>query len=485
MPEVTNNKPHIVVFGLSVTTCPHYSLASSWSLLPLRRQLPYVRLVVPPKPSTIDTLPDDALVEIFHFYVNDWNIETNGWHTLVHVCQRWRCIVFATPRRLNLRLEYLGKRPMSEILDVWPVLPVVLNPYEHMKPYLDLWGNVAGALESEHYHRICRIQLFGIPTSHLEMLTAAMQKPFPELTSLHFWAEKNTVTSLPDSFLGRSAPLLRHLSLCNCPLPGMPKLLLSSNQLESLCLWNIPDADLNPFASDFDPFYIRQADPPSPLTRSVLPALTSFVFCGVHEYLEALLARIEAPLLTTLYVTFFMALDFVLPQLYQLIGHTKSFKTCDRAFVHIRDRGIQFEISGQTNPNPELSLHIRCKESDWQLSSLAQVCSSSLPLLSPLVRLDIPNFVPSNPQLHSNPQWLELLASFTAVKDLRLSDQVAPYVCPALEELAEERVTDVLPALQNIFLRSLDPLESVPKRIEGFIAARKLSGCPVAIHHWE
>ncbi|KAI9462658.1 hypothetical protein F5148DRAFT_1368977, partial [Russula earlei] len=33
---------------------------------------------------TINTLPDDVLVEIFHFYVNHWSVETNGWHTLVH-----------------------------------------------------------------------------------------------------------------------------------------------------------------------------------------------------------------------------------------------------------------------------------------------------------------------------------------------------------------------------------------------------------------
>ncbi|KAI9445777.1 hypothetical protein F5148DRAFT_758450 [Russula earlei] len=64
---------------------------------------------------TVNTLPDDVLVDIFYFYVNDWDIGTSGWHALVHVCQRWRHIVLGSPRRLNLRLVYRGI--MSEMQD--------------------------------------------------------------------------------------------------------------------------------------------------------------------------------------------------------------------------------------------------------------------------------------------------------------------------------------------------------------------------------
>ncbi|KAI9462653.1 hypothetical protein F5148DRAFT_215846 [Russula earlei] len=185
---------------------------------------------------TIDTLPDDVLVQIFRFYRNHWE---HGWHKLVCVCQRWRSIVFASPRHLNLRIEYRGKRPLSKMLDVWPVLPVAI-PYS-LNRFSSYWGNVASALESEH-HRICYIHLSDIPTSQWKRFAAAMQKPFPELTYLRFRAEDNTVTSLPDSFLGGSAPLLRQLRLGNCPFPGIPKLLLSSNQLVVLGLWDIPDS---------------------------------------------------------------------------------------------------------------------------------------------------------------------------------------------------------------------------------------------------
>ncbi|KAI9450045.1 hypothetical protein F5148DRAFT_1379180 [Russula earlei] len=459
---------------------------------------PGTRLVVPRKrrwkqvlvniarildPVTINTLPDDVLVEIFHFYVivDYWSIRTKEWHTLVHVCQRWRHVVFASPRRLNLRLDYTGKRPMSEMLDVWPALPVVISHDSNLS------NSLVGALESEHRHRICQIHLWLIPTSEWERLAAAMQKPFPELTFLRFSVATNTMTPLSNSFLGGSAPLLRYLRLENCPFPGVPKLLLSSNQLVVIFLWNIPDlgyispqdlatalsvlSRLESLGLGFESPLYPASRPPPPLTRSVLPALTELAFRGVHEYLEDLLAQIEVPFLNTLEITFFMVPDFVLPQLHRLISHAESFETCDRATVRTVPswNPSQFFMSLQTS----LLLEIGCRELDSHLASLAQACPSTFPLISKLTQLEIVDDVP---QLHwlgdmETTQWLELLVPFLAVKHLRLSHRVAPHVCQALVELAEERLTDVLPALQNIFLKGLKPLESVPKYIERFVTA--------------
>ncbi|KAI9510569.1 hypothetical protein F5148DRAFT_553435 [Russula earlei] len=280
---------------------------------------------------TIDTIPDDVLVQIFHFYGNHWE---NEWHRLVHVCQRWRSIVFASPHHLNLRIKYSGKRPLSQMMDVWPVLPVAI--FYSQNPSSSYWENVADTIESEH-HLICHVDLPDIPTSQWERFAAAMQKPFPQLTFLRILPATNTVTFVPDSFLGGSAPLLRELWLANCPFQGLPKLLLSAKQLVCLSLWDIPDSGyispqdlitalsvmsrLESLLLEFrSPLY--PASRPPPLTRSVLPALTFLAFHGVHEYLEDLLAQIEAPLLNTLRITFFIDPDFVLPQLHRLISHT-------------------------------------------------------------------------------------------------------------------------------------------------------------------
>ena len=59
----------------------------------------------------------------------------------------------------------------------------------------------------------------------------------------------------------------------------------------------------------------RNSRRPPPLTRTLLPALTHLVFRGVSEYLEVLVARIDAPLLDKLYITFFHQLIFDTPQL--------------------------------------------------------------------------------------------------------------------------------------------------------------------------
>ena len=87
---------------------------------------------------TIDLLPDVALLELFDFYVNqareeeeeeeeEWPpTKIQAWHTLVHVCQKWRSVVFGSPHRLDLRLLCTDKTPVKERLAVWPPLPIVI-----------------------------------------------------------------------------------------------------------------------------------------------------------------------------------------------------------------------------------------------------------------------------------------------------------------------------------------------------------------------
>ena len=64
------------------------------------------------------TLPGDVLLEIFNFYVvSSYSIDI--WHTLVHVCQRWRrYVVFASPRRLDMKLLCTEGRSVTKMLDI-------------------------------------------------------------------------------------------------------------------------------------------------------------------------------------------------------------------------------------------------------------------------------------------------------------------------------------------------------------------------------
>jgi len=401
---------------------------------------------------------------------------------------------------------------MLEVLDAWPVLPVILrsnnilpNGLRHPKSD-QRWNNMVAALESEHYNRIREIRVFGMTNLRWDRFAASVQKPFPELTILDVGVKNDVVPVLPDSFLGGSAPRLRELTLRGFPLPSIPKLLLSANGLIALSLWSIPDSGISPDAmatvltvmtrleslelhfnsSRFRPDPASRPLPPP--TRFVLPALTNLEFVGVHEYLEGLLARIDAPLLYYLNVEFFMALNFDIPQLHRLIGHAEKFKTFDHAQVWVEEDSISLHLSPpetweEDYPKP-LELGIACRDLDWQLSSLAQVCSSSFPLVSTVERLDIWEGGSPWTDDMENTQWLELLDPFTALKDLYLTDEIARHVCGALQELSGERAVEVLPVLRNLFVDGLVSIEHIEEAIRPFVAARQHSGHPVVVDHW-
>jgi hypothetical protein len=120
------------------------------------------------------------------------------------------------------------------------------------------------------------------------------------------------------------------------------------------------------------------------------------------------------------------------------------------------------------------------------LSSLAQVWSSSFAeAFTPTVELlYIHKFGPHWQDDIEDSQWLEVLHPFTAVKYLYLSREFASLIAPALQELARV-ATEVLPSLQNLFLKDLHPSGPVQGAIGKFVAARQLNGHPIAVSQWD
>jgi hypothetical protein len=89
-----------------------------------------------------------------------------------------------------------------------------------------------------------RVSLWDITKHQLEQISAAMQQPFPAPTYLAlaapFLSNDGTALTIPESFLGGSAPCLDYLLLSSIPLQGLLKLLSSANGLVDLSLLNIP-----------------------------------------------------------------------------------------------------------------------------------------------------------------------------------------------------------------------------------------------------
>src|SRR5260370_16109468 len=181
----------------------------------------------------INILPDAILLQIFDFYLQGtykWNHNCQ-WHKLVHVCRRWRSIIFRWPFRLNVHHYCTGRKLVRQKLDVWPPsVPIRLAVYGLGKPDHCV-DNVIAALE--HNNRVCEIEMRNLTSPELEKILEAMQKPFPALKALDLSADQTSgegtaqLIRAPDSFLGGSAPRLRMLFLYSIPVPfpGLQKLL--------------------------------------------------------------------------------------------------------------------------------------------------------------------------------------------------------------------------------------------------------------------
>ena len=70
------------------------------------------------------------------------------------------------------------------------------------------------------------------------------------------------------------------------------------------------------------------------------------------------------------------------------------------------------------------------------------------------------------------------------MKELYISRKFTPYIVPTLQELVGGRVSEVLPALQTLFLEAALPPGPVQESIEKFVAARQLAGRPLAVSRW-
>jgi hypothetical protein len=186
-------------------------------------------------------------------------------------------------------------------------------------------------------------------------------------------------------------------------------------------------------------------------------------------------------------ITFFNQIDFNTPQFIQFIGRTPMLKELEQARVAFELGTAKVNLTSQASGYGELNLKIPCRELDWQVSSLEQVCTSSLPPLFTLEDLYIyedPVWQPGWKDNIDNILWLELLLPFTRVKNLYLSEEFARRIVPALQELGGGNMT-VLPTLQNIFVEGLQSSEPVQEATGKLVAVRKVATHPITVTDWE
>ena len=328
-----------------------------------------------------------------------------------------------------------------------------------------------------------------------------MQEPFPVLTRLFIQSGDGNVPVLHAEFLGGSAPRLQHINLGGIPFPALPTHLLSTSDLVALTLRDIPPSGyispkafvvglaakprLSYFTIEFQSSTPRpdRIHPP-PVTRTILPALTTFYLTGASEYLEDLVSRIDAPQLDGIHISYLNQLfDFQVDQLARFVDRTVGPKLSQSRYaeVNFRDYRVNFDMSRHATKD---SYHrhgltsIVCQGIGWQVSHIAQVISHVSATLANVVHLKLWSWLGEVSQLEGadSVDWLHLLHQFPAVQSLRVSKELAGHVAFALEDIPLEAVAQTPPYLDLIYLEG-QPASSIEK----FVAARLLSGRPVIV----
>ena len=454
---------------------------------------------------SISKLSDNVLLEIFDFYRNQdlndrgyfaaWN-----WHTLVHVCRRWRQIILASPNRLDLRILCTQRTPVRKSLSIWPPFPITVyycNPPRGIaNKYED---NIVAALEHPDRVRYLKLDLTGM---QLEKLVPVMQDSFPVLMALDIFLRNGNSIVLPADFLGGSAPCLKIIHFDAIPFPGLPALLLSATDLVTLELNNIPpkgyispDAIIGSLVAlprlkhltivfEYLTTQLIRTHPPLPPTTHVfLPALTSFNFQGAGKYLEALVVPIDGPQLTRILIDYSDESDgLVVAEFSKFFDRSASPEIIPTlAKVHISGFAAQFDMYRHANhlysDSHHPSTRLSCQGFNLLVPELAHIFSQFFTVVSTIVHLKIYfPFVSGLPLVTTGAEWLPFFNHLSTVQALYISPAFARHIARGLANFTGEMIAEAWPSLDLICLED-QPTSSLKK----FILARRLSGRPVTV----
>jgi hypothetical protein len=208
-----------------------------------------------------------------------------------------------------------------------PALPILISNYFYSPRLSSLedGSQVVAALEQRDHVKV--ISLKDLTSSLLEKFAAVMQEKFPSLEYVMLLVDDELddetqdetdemVPSLPDSFLGGSAPSLQTIWLSGISFPEAPKFFLSAGELISIRLDKIPDSGyISPDAlatglsacTKLEKLFIQfLSHYPHPdlasqevtlLPRISLPALHSFSFGGNGRYFDIFCQRMDTRVL--------------------------------------------------------------------------------------------------------------------------------------------------------------------------------------------
>ena len=245
------------------------------------------------------------------------------WQRLVHVCQRWRRIIYGSPSFFDLHLYCSAETPFKNNLSHWPEFPLTLHYVMQNDLQGDGYDDILHALHCDRVHSI-ELVVTDVFHSRLEV-GEVLKHPFPVLTHLDITGPDEDFEDVIVRDPELVAPRLQHLRLDAFIYLPLLDFLPSAHYLVSLQLENIPEggyiapgdlvrglavlSSLRTLCITF-PLWLTltpwERPSPDPTTHAVLPALTHFVFRGECNYLEVLAANISTPRVEDVQIEYLM-----------------------------------------------------------------------------------------------------------------------------------------------------------------------------------
>ena len=388
--------------------------------------------------------------------------------------------------------------PVSKSLDCWPSLPLVVNYGGSpilKSPAPEDEDDIMVALKQ--YDRVRSISL--TVTNSLREKLSTISEPFSELAELVLLSRDSVQLTLPSVF--RSGQRLRTLHLTQIAIPTLPQLISPATGLVDLQLHEIPSvgyfspeslanalsvmSQLQSLSLHFLSFPPRRSylsSPPHPTQRASLPALSRLKYRGISKYLDTFVARIDAPRLSDIDISFFYQPTMDAAQLGQFIERIEMQTLLSQAdvFTSARIASISFSKPGA---HLRLALQISCAQVDWQLSSMAQICNHFSPSLSRVTDLGISSTrQTSGTDDVDREQWAEIIRTFNCAGVFRAAGTLAAVILRTLSLAARD--PNMLPALHTLHVPKLRPENHVAfkKAAESFATTRRLSGLPVEVY---
>ena len=468
-----------------------------------------------PHTSSIHILDDDSLLHVFQLYrpfllgeddsddarlmggVRPWVGEW-WWHTIAHVCQRWRNLILGSASYFDLCIVCTYGTPVSDMLAHSPPLPLVID-------YLDQHHVTAEdeertILALNQRDRVRRIRLW-MPVPNLQKLIVAIDGEYTNLEHLLIMhrADNSTVLKFPETL---QTPHLRHLALIGFTLPIGSRLLATAVGLVTLSLFmdhpstyfhpttllrwlsSLPHLETLVILFSF-PVTNRNVEGQlthTPITTLVaLPNLRCFRFRGVSAYMEAIIRQITTPFPQKLEIEFFSQLTIAIPRLGQFMKATENL-IFESVKIGFSKGGAYVDVyrRGEAGMNV-LSITVYCRHLDWQVSSVAQISDSLGQMFSAVEHLTLEHGVhiwSSEEHDEADPtEWRKILNSFRNVKTLCISKGLIEELSRCLELDDGELSLEILPELQELTYFGSNTGDA----FTSFVDARQDAGRPLTL----